>query len=123
MFDPRRRHGHFAEFLVWAWLALRGWSAVGRRVRIAGVEADLVMRRGNVLALIEVKYRFRPGPPPAQLVTARQRRRLARAARILAARWGHLLVRIDLAEVTWRPPRIRVHEAAWSADNGSESMG
>ena len=123
MADARATRGRLAELLVWGWLALRGWSALGRRVRVGGVEIDLLMRRGRVLALVEVKSRSHPGPPPDLLVTARQRGRLARAARSLAGRRGGLLVRIDLAEVTWRPfPRIRVHAGAWPADMDRQSM-
>lgn len=124
MVDSRRFQGLVSELLAWGWLAARGWSLVGRRLHVAGVEVDLVMRRRRVMALIEVKSRSRAGPAAPQLVTIGQRRRLARAARSLAARRGAagLLVRIDLAEITWGPlPKIRVHEAAWAIDAGGES--
>jgi Holliday junction resolvase-like predicted endonuclease len=124
MVESRRRQGCIAELLVWGWLAARGWSAIGHRLRIAGVEVDLVMRRRHVIALVEVKSRFRAGPSTAPLVTLGQRRRLARAARSVAGRRAGHLVRIDLAEVTWHPlPRIRLHEGAWPVEAGRDSMG
>ena len=100
--DAGRRRGRQGERLA-AWcLRLRGWSVVARNRRIAGVEVDLLARKGPVLAVVEVKSR-RDGPPGAGetdrllLVPPSQRRRLRRAARALAAAFGPLL-----AVTLWR---------------------
>lgn len=102
--DPRRRRGRFAEELATWWLRSRGWSVPLRNSRVAGVEIDLLARRGRTEALVEVKARLlRPDelPPPAhELLSASQRRRLGRAAECRAQEQVESLrVRIDLVVV------------------------
>lgn len=100
--DPRRRHGRHAELLAAWWLRWRGWSVLARNRRLAGVEVDLLVRRGRLECLIEVKsrrLRSGPLPRPEALVGPRQLSRLARAARARAAFRPGLLVRVDLVVV------------------------
>jgi putative endonuclease len=60
---------------------LRGWRILGRNVRDHGPELDLVVRRGRVVAFVEVKTR-RAGDAgePWESVREGQRRRIMRAA-------------------------------------------
>ena len=39
------------------WLWLKGWKLLDRRVRTPAGEVDLVVRRGNLVAFVEVKTR------------------------------------------------------------------
>ena len=95
------RLGRWAETLCILDLALRGYRIVSRRRRYPVGEIDIVARRGNMLAIIEVKAR--------PTVSARQRRRIARAADWFAAEnpgLAPLQRRFDVMLVTpWRRPR------------------
>lgn len=108
-----RRRGQWAETLC-AWhLRLRGWRIVARgmqfgRGRGAG-EIDILARRGNILAVIEVKARAELAAA-AEAVGARQRTRLVRAAEAVLARRPDLAgldVRFDVMLVS--PKRLPVH--------------
>lgn len=58
------------------WLWLRGWRILDRRVRTPAGEVDLVVRKGNLVAFVEVKTRA----TGAELDFAIDERRLARVA-------------------------------------------
>ncbi len=51
------RRGRRAEALAALWLRAKGWRIVARRRRLPMIEVDIVARRGNVLAVVEVKLR------------------------------------------------------------------
>ncbi|MGL6043098.1 MAG: YraN family protein [Sandaracinobacteroides sp.] len=51
------RRGRRAESLAALWLIIHGWRIVARRRRMPAIEVDIVARRGNVLAIVEVKRR------------------------------------------------------------------
>lgn len=85
--------GRGAEWLAAAWLRLKGWRIVARRLRTPAGEIDLIARRGRLLAFIEVKARAAGG---ADVLTNRQRARIGRAAEAFAA------TRPDLAALDWR---------------------
>ncbi|WP_066800095.1 YraN family protein [Sphingomonas soli] len=59
------------------WLWLKGWKILDRRVRTAAGEVDLIVRRGNLVAFVEVKTRA----TQADLDFAIDERRLSRVAR------------------------------------------
>ena len=59
----------------------RGYRIVARNVRAGGVELDLVARRGEVIAFVEVKTRrSRAFGAPEEAVDGRKRARLVRGA-------------------------------------------
>ncbi|MGQ0677621.1 MAG: YraN family protein [Rhodospirillales bacterium] len=111
------RRGLRAETLCCWWLWLKGYRVLERRARTPVGEIDILARRGNVLAVIEVKQR--PSRDEAgAAVSPRQRRRLGRAGRwILSSRpqFAKLSLRYDAMLVEpWRLPR---HLAgAWTED-------
>jgi putative endonuclease len=109
--DARRRawrYGRWAEAACVACLILRGYRVLARRFRTPVGELDIVARRGRVLAVIEVKARAEM-EAASQALTARQRRRIARAAEAFLQarpRLAGLAVRFDVMLVEpWRLPR------------------
>jgi putative endonuclease len=60
---------------------LRGYRILGENVWIGGYELDLVVRRGQRLAFVEVKAKGGPNlGDPLEIVTAEKQRRLRRTA-------------------------------------------
>jgi len=110
-----RRAGRAAEAVAAAWLMLKGWRIIGFRLDVGGVEIDILARRGDVLAVVEVKRR---GDIDSALAAVGpvQQARLFRAAESLAARRRDLCglcVRLDM--VTLAPGRLPRHiPDAWS---------
>lgn len=111
------RLGLRAETVCATVLRLRGYRIVERRLRSPVGEIDILARRGDVLAVIEVKARGDLAAA-AEAVTARQRQRLVRAAGwILSIRpdLARLQVRFDVMLVApWRLPRHVMD--AWRAE-------
>ena len=98
-----------AEDAVAARLISEGWQLLGRRVRVGKLEIDILARRRDVVACVEVR-----GRRIDALVTAidsidwKKRRSLAKGARTLWSRRFARdetvrVVRIDVATVTYGP--------------------
>lgn len=68
--------GRRGERLAGWWLRLKGWRILDRRVRTPAGEVDLIARKGNLVAFVEVKLR----KSAAELDLAIDQRRLARVA-------------------------------------------
>lgn len=102
------RRGRLAEHWAALWLWGTGWRILDRRARTGAGELDLVARRGDILAFIEVKHRAHLCTA-LQAVTRHQQARLLRAAALWRARHPHLsalTVRFDVMVTTgWRPPK------------------
>jgi putative endonuclease len=102
--------GRRAERRV-AWhYRLRGYRILARNVRAAGVELDLIVRRGRRLVICEVK--LKEGPrfgDPLEAVDERKRKRLRRGAEAWLAANRELVglqVTFELAAV--RPDGIEL---------------
>lgn len=102
------REGRWAEFWAACVLQLKGYAILGRRVQTPAGEIDLIARRGDVLAFIEVKWRKGMVEAPDVLRTT-QMSRIVRAATSWTSRraWTqHFAWRYDLILVTgWRWPK------------------
>ena len=105
--------GRRGERLAAWWLRLKGWRILDRRVRTAAGEVDLVARKGDLVAFVEVKMRSRA----AELDMAIDERRLARvaaAAELLMPRYAaageDIRVDVILLAPGTRPRHI---ENAW----------
>ena len=113
------RHGRWAESLCLWSLRLRGYRILARDYRVSVGEIDILARRGATLVAIEVKARG-DHSSAVEAVTARQRRRIMRAAaQFLATRPGlaRLTVRFDVMLVL--PRRLPVHlRDAWREGDG-----
>jgi putative endonuclease len=94
-------YGRRAETLAATWLRLRGYRILGRNVRVAGREVDVLARRGSTLVVCEVKARRSVSRgTPSEAVDARKQRRLAEAGEmLLAAHPGAARVRFDVIAV------------------------
>jgi len=78
------RRGRWAESLAAASLRLKGYRLLARRFKSGPGEIDLIMRRGEVTAFIEVKVRS-DDDRAVEAVTGYQARRIAAAARLWMA--------------------------------------
>ncbi|GAA0670770.1 putative endonuclease [Sphingomonas insulae] len=106
--------GRRGERIAAWWLRLKGWSILDRRVRTPAGEVDIVARRGNLIAFVEVKTRR----TAAELDFAIDERRLGRvaaAAEVLMARYAgpgdDIRVDVILLAPGTRPRHI---ENAWT---------
>jgi putative endonuclease len=79
--DSRRALGLAGEAKATRYLEARGYRVLARNVRAGGVELDLVVSRGDVVAFVEVKARRgRLHGAAEEAVDARKRARLVRGA-------------------------------------------
>lgn len=104
------KRGRGAETLACWYLRLKGWRILARRARVPGGEVDIVARRGQTLAFVEVKARG--SEESAAFALDRYRlRRVAVAAERLAPRFARAGddIRIDALFVV--PGRIPRHLA------------
>lgn len=88
--EARRRAyeaGHGGERLAVLVLRLHGWRILDRRFTVKGGEIDVVARRGDTVAFVEVKRRATLEEAMTS-IDAAKRRRIARAARVWIGRHG-----------------------------------
>jgi putative endonuclease len=112
----RRRGAHLygirAESIAAILLRLKGYSILARRYAVSGGEIDLIARRGDAIAFVEVKARGDLNLA-LEAISATKRRRIARAARVWLARnpWAAgLTLRGDAVFVA--PGRLPRHAPA-----------
>jgi len=120
--DPKRlkarRRGRIAEHLCRWHLRLRGWRILACDWRCPSGEIDILARRRDVLAVIEVKSRpdFATG---AAALLPRQRRRIARATEaflMMHPDLAGMAVRFDVMVVA--PRRLPRHlPGVWRGDD------
>jgi putative endonuclease len=104
----RYRKGRLAELLAAALLVCKGYRILARRYRTPVGELDLVARRRQLLAVVEVKARGSLSDG-LEAVDRQQRQRIGDAAEMFRARFpayaGHD-VRFDvIVIVPWHWPR------------------
>ncbi|MDE1466712.1 YraN family protein [Aurantiacibacter sp. D1-12] len=75
------KRGRQGEGRAAAWLQLKGWRILGKRVRTPAGEIDIVAKRGNIIAFVEVKWRAKK----ADLDHAIDEYRLSRVAAAVEA--------------------------------------
>jgi putative endonuclease len=104
-----RRSGRRGEVVCALWLMAKGYRILGFRLKTPQAEIDILARKGDVLAVIEVKLRANLADA-VEAVGALQRERLVRAAAMLAARRPDLAnaaIRLDLMALA--PGRLPRH--------------
>ena len=110
--------GLWSEAIALTWLCLKGYRPLARRARTPVGEIDLVMRKGQTIAFVEVKAR--PTKEDGlSAVSPSQRARIVRAATYLTAEkpaWSACNLRFDVVIVTgrWHLPTHILN--AWGAN-------
>jgi putative endonuclease len=106
--DRKKAHGLglFAEHLAVVILRLKGYRILARRYSIKEGEIDIVARRGDNIAFVEVKVR-RTLDEARTAIGFVKRRRISRAARswLAANPWA--------APLTWRGDAVYVAPWRW----------
>jgi putative endonuclease len=100
--DYRQRRGFRGEQQVRRWLEAQGWCIEAHRYRVGREEIDLVARRRELVAFIEVKTRRSVAHgSPMEAVHWKKRRAIGRVAAVWALRFGRWgdTYRFDVAEV------------------------
>lgn len=101
--------GRAAEDAVAELLTRHGWQVVAVRLRIGHLELDVVARRGDVVAVVEVRTRGSGAWRRAltSIDRAKQRRIRLGGARLWQRRYKHdasvTRLRFDAASVTFTP--------------------
>lgn len=95
------------------WLWLRGWRILDRRVRTPAGEVDLVVRKGNLVAFVEVKTRA-TDPELDFAIDERRLRRVAAAAEYLMSSYAGPGDDIRVDVILIAPGKLPRHiENAW----------
>lgn len=104
-----RREGRGAEWIAALWLMAKGYQILGFRLRSRTGEIDILARRGQVLAVVEVKRRTTLEAALAALGPDQHRRLLSAGQAVLHGRPAlkGFDLRIDL--VALAPGRVPVH--------------
>ncbi|MEM9013636.1 MAG: YraN family protein [Pseudomonadota bacterium] len=107
------RAGRWAEYFAAFFLVLRGFRILVLRHKARAGEVDIVARRRNLLAFVEVKSR-KDLDTAVAAVTFRNRRRIEKAAEDFLARrpqYANATMRFDILAVSgWR---FRYAPDAW----------
>jgi putative endonuclease len=117
--DARQRLGLAGERLALAYLTACGWAVEAHRFRLGRHDVDLVIRRGSLVAFVEVKTRRSDAfGSPLEAVSVRQQRHIAKAAALWILRHGRPedVYRFDLVGVQEQrggTPIIEHVEDAW----------
>ena len=112
----RRQFGNAGEDAACAYLAKKGWKIIARNVRMGRNEIDIIARKRDVLAFVEVKRRSGTGfGRPAEAVNTEKQRRIAQAAALYMQENGleNANIRFDVIEIL--PGELRHIEAAFDA--------
>ncbi|WP_295216718.1 YraN family protein [uncultured Brevundimonas sp.] len=102
------KSGHAAEWIATFWLILRGYRVLGFRLKSRAGEIDLLVCRGRVLAVVEVKRRATMEAALLALKPVQYDRLVAAGEAIRRNRPGlqRLELRIDMVALApWRVPR------------------
>jgi putative endonuclease len=87
--DERHREGLAGELQAIQYLVTQGWFVIAHRWRVGRIEIDLVVRRGKLVAFVEVKTRRGTAfGSPFEAVTGAKRREIVKASRAWVDRFG-----------------------------------
>ncbi len=110
--DPRQTLGRRGERLAARYLRRAGLRIIASRFRLRIGEIDLIALDGDQVVFVEVKSRRGTGfGAPAESITRRKQRKLARVAlAFLSGRgWHERPCRFDVVELIERGNRFEMH--------------
>lgn len=118
--EARRRRalraGHGGEWAAILYLRAKGYRVLARRFLVKGGEIDIVARRGDTVAFVEVKLRASLDDALISIAPDK-RRRMARAARVFVSRYRLVGVNLRADAVYLAPWRWPLHiPAAFELD-------
>lgn len=99
------------ERIAARWLVRQGWSVLDHRFRAGRRDIDLVMRREQEVAFVEVKARRgQDFGSPVEAVHHRKQQELSRAAKVWVDRFGtvEFAYRFDVMGVLVEGDKVRV---------------
>jgi putative endonuclease len=98
--------GRLGESIAAAYLELAGFTIQSRNLRRGRHEVDLVVARGDLLCLVEVRLRRRGSMGSAvETVSRVKQQRVAAAAARMAAAHQARACRFDVIAIDWAPDR------------------
>lgn len=115
MTKQRQALGLQGERIAARWLLRHGWTFVAHRFRSGHRDIDLVMRRGDEIAFVEVKARRGEAfGHPVEAVHYRKQRELGRSARVWVDRHGapNLSYRFDVVGVLVSGRNVRIYHVS-----------
>lgn len=105
--------GRKGEAYAAMWLRVKGWRILAERVRTPAGEVDIVAKRGNLVAFVEVKTRATAAELDHAIDDYRLRR-VAAAAEMLAPRFAQAGEDIRIDVILVAPGHFPVHvKNAW----------
>jgi len=107
----RQEFGLLGERIAARWLVRQGWSVLDHRFRAGRRDIDLVMRREQEVAFVEVKARRGDAfGSPVEAVHHRKQQELSRAAKVWVDRFGmvEFAYRFDVVGILVEGDRVRV---------------
>lgn len=111
MSKARQDLGLLGERIAARWLMREGWTVLAHRFRSGHRDIDLVVRRNDEVAFVEVKARRgEQFGSPVEAVHFRKRRELGRSARVWVDRYGTpaLQYRFDVVGILLIGQSVRV---------------
>lgn len=114
-----QRLGERGEDLAARFLTLTGWRILDRNFRMGRKEIDLIVRRGEIVAFVEVKTRSGLGyGHPLEAITWKKRREIQQVASAWVDRNGlpgdtYRFDAVAVQVVAGREPLIEHLEDAW----------
>jgi putative endonuclease len=116
--DPRHQLGFDGEQAAIRFLNASGYVVLAHRFRVGRNDLDLVIRRGALVAFVEVKTRTGAGYGAGrEAIGWRKRQALGRVAEVWRLRYGAPgdIYRFDVVEIvrTGRATRVNHIEDAW----------
>lgn len=105
------RMGLWAEWLAIMFLRCKGYQLLAQRYKTPKGEIDLIMRRGDIIAIIEVKARR--NNQDTERISSKQQQRITQAAALYLAKhpqFANFQLRFDVMFVSpWRIPNHQQH--------------